>query len=147
MRYTTSLLFLLSKRSLIPEKRRDFIGLLLYSANLMLGLLRAMILSTAGLGTSYFVTFGRSARRALLYGLPKVPKEDMPLLLIAACIEAPTQRLGKFMAAIIEQSFESYKTFRGKDALDLAERIGDRGLPRGYVLTFEVQSLFISISL
>ncbi|XP_062713203.1 uncharacterized protein LOC134290163 [Aedes albopictus] len=79
-----------------------------------------------------------------IYGQPKAHKPDLPLRPVVLNITAPTYKLSKYVASILQQSAHGH--YNVSDSFEFAKYVPTVKLPPGYVLvSFDVVSLFTNI--
>ncbi|XP_058817820.1 uncharacterized protein LOC131681126 [Topomyia yanbarensis] len=79
-----------------------------------------------------------------IYGQPKAHKDNLPLRPVVPNITAPTYQLSKYIANILQKSFNS--EYNISDSFQFVEYIKQTTLPPNYVLvSFDVVSLFTNI--
>ena len=83
---------------------------------------------------------------AILYGLPKVHKPNVPLRPVVASYNTPAYNLAKFLVPFLNSITDS--TFSLKNSYELVNELGNFDLPNQYFLcSFDVTSLFTNIPL
>ena len=81
---------------------------------------------------------------AVLYGLPKIHKDGMPLRPILAAFKAPSFSLAKFIVPILSSLATNEHTL--KNSYEFKELIDKMSFPSGSVLaSFDVTSLFTNV--
>ncbi|XP_044760226.1 uncharacterized protein LOC123317682 [Coccinella septempunctata] len=84
----------------------------------------------------------------LIYGLPKIHKQDVPLRPIVSTLNSPTSNLSKFMADLLSTAFkENFSNYSMKNFYEFAQKVNNLQLPQNYVIvSLDVVSLYTNIS-
>lgn len=79
-----------------------------------------------------------------IYGQPKAHKHNLPLRPVIPNITAPTFKLAKFIADILQNSFQSqYST---TSSFDFCNEVNRAKLPEGYIMiSLDVTSMFTNV--
>ncbi|XP_062710247.1 uncharacterized protein LOC134288682 [Aedes albopictus] len=79
-----------------------------------------------------------------IYGQPKAHKPDLPLRPVIPNITAPTYKLAKYIAAILQNSFHSQ--YNTSSSFEFCDEVNNVTLPEGYVMiSLDVTSLFTNV--
>ena len=84
---------------------------------------------------------------SVLYGLPKVHKQDFPTWPICSAIGTSTYELGKYVADIIKPAAYSSLGTYSNNTFQFVEQIRQQDLPHVYMASFDVRSLFTNVPL
>ncbi|XP_062715754.1 uncharacterized protein LOC134291688 [Aedes albopictus] len=79
-----------------------------------------------------------------IYGQPKAHKQDLPLRPVIPNITAPTYKLAKYIANILQNSLHSrYST---RSSFEFCDEVNNIKLPEGYIIiSLDVTSLFTNV--
>lgn len=82
----------------------------------------------------------------ILYGLPKIHKDNIPIRPVVSYIGAPAYNLAKHLNYILKDKIEFKPQFALKNSLDLIDRIKDLQLPNNAkLISLDVESLFSNV--
>ena len=88
----------------------------------------------------YSKCYASGCSPAILYGLPKVHKPNVPLRPVDASYNTPAYNLDKFLVPFLNSITDS--TFSLKNSYELVNELGNFDLPRHYFLcSFDITSL------
>ena len=81
----------------------------------------------------------------MLYGLPKIHKDEVPLRPIVACIGSPTYDLSKFLASLISPLSGGTRSYV-RNSLHFVEEVKGLNLKENEIMvSFDVRSLFTNV--
>jgi hypothetical protein len=82
----------------------------------------------------------------ILYGLPKIHKDNIPIRPVVSYLSAPTYKLARRLNGILRQKSNFEPKYCLKNSLDLIEKIKDIDVPQGAILlSLDVDSLFTNV--
>ena len=83
----------------------------------------------------------------VLYGQPKVHKQNAPMRPICSAVGTSTYELSKFVAEIISPAASNVHGTDLKDTFQFVQQISDININNYYMVSFDVQSLFTNVPL
>ena len=94
--------------------------------------------------TEYNELYVSGSSPSVMYGLPKVHKEGIPLRPILAAFKSPSSKLAKFLTKIIQPLTSNQYTVT--NSYEFKEIISDMSFPQGVCLaSFDITSLFTNV--
>ncbi|XP_062705801.1 uncharacterized protein LOC134287623 [Aedes albopictus] len=79
-----------------------------------------------------------------IYGQPKAHKPDLPLRPVIPNVTAPTYKLAKYIAGILQSSFHSQ--YNTSSSFEFCNEVNNITLPEGYIMiSLDVTSLFTNV--
>jgi hypothetical protein len=85
-------------------------------------------------------------RAPILYGLPKIHKEDTPIRPIASFTQAPTYPLCKWLTSYLPHKLSFRPKYTIKNSLDLIQKIKNINVPPNSTLvSFDIKNLYPSV--
>ena len=83
----------------------------------------------------------------MIYGLPKIHKENLPLRPVLSAIGTHNYNLAKYLTDIITPVSNSKNCYSAKDTFDFISRISKAEIANKYMVSFDVESLFTNVPL
>ena len=82
-----------------------------------------------------------------MYGLPKLPKQQIPFRPILSMIKSPQHKLARFLNFLVEPVLTYYSQFAVKDSFEVIEKIRNTKSTIRVLTSFDVKQLFTNVPL